>query len=277
MSDQTKSATATRGRVTTATRFAFLDVAWLLVLGLLLCMWWRGTWVLDEIKDPLGGVVPLIVPWAGALGGVTISLMGTAKHTRDWDDAWNVWHLVRPFMGMVAGTVAYLMVVVVLRAAGGLKEQDAFVTLTPVSIGLFFVIAFIVGFRDKVFLELVSKVATVVFSNGDAEAEDFAYALDVATLDFGQVPVRTDATREVRATVTAGQPQVLDSPWWRIEPAKGAFRARHEERTRTLGDIGLEVVFAPKEPGTATARLVTSIGGVEHAVSLRGEGTSSRP
>src|SRR3954462_8607766 len=104
--------------------FAALDIGWLVILLALLILYWRDWWLLSELTDPLGGLMPLIVPWAGALGGVTVSLMGTARHSRDWDGQWNLWHALRPFLGAVAGTVAFLIVVIVLRLAGGMEEGD---------------------------------------------------------------------------------------------------------------------------------------------------------
>ena len=58
---------------------------------LLLALWY--SWAYDETRcllnafcvtfsefDPVGGLLPLGVPWFGALGGVTISLYGVFDH-----------------------------------------------------------------------------------------------------------------------------------------------------------------------------------------------------
>ena len=41
-----------------------------------------GFWFLDDLNDPIAGVLPLGVPWFGALGAVTLSLYGVFDHNR---------------------------------------------------------------------------------------------------------------------------------------------------------------------------------------------------
>jgi hypothetical protein len=260
-------------------RFAIINVSWLGVLILLLAWRWRDVGILGDLPDPMGGVIPLIVPWGGALGGVAISLMGTAKHSVDWDESWNIWHAIRPFLGAVAGTLAFVMVVVVLRVAGGLQETDQAVTLTPVSIGLFLVIAFVVGFRDRLFLELVAKVAKVLFSNGDAGQAEFAFTLDADEIDFGRVSCGESVTRSVHVLVTSGTPSKLRANWHRIEQAQGPvqFTAALEDPPATYGVLGLSVRFAPTAPGGHAANLVILLDGISKQVSMTGTGVVRGP
>lgn len=259
---------------TTAKVFAAVGIGWLITLVGLLILYWRDWWILDDIADPVGGLMPLIVPWAGALGGVTISLMGTAKHSRDWDDTWNLWHALRPFLGAVAGSVAFLIVVIVLRLAGGMEDADERLQLTPVSVGLFFVIAFSVGFRDKLFLDLLSKVVSVLFANGDPTDEQVTYALNTNMVDFGNVDAGTTATSVVRVTLTsAAQVELADN--WKEVTGADATAFAVQSRLDTLGSSrDLAVDFTPQEKRGYDASLVTVIGEVRKEVPLRGVGVA---
>jgi len=152
--------------------FAVYGLLWIAILVLLctfyLFAWWPFSVLefLNKLKavSPLGGLVPLLVPWAGALGGATISLVGTAKHAGDWETKWNLWHFLRPVLGAISGTVAFIIVVIVLRTAGGLQDEATSVPSTFWADGLFLVIAFIVGFRDRMFLMLIARVADVILA-----------------------------------------------------------------------------------------------------------------
>lgn len=251
--------------------FAALDVAWVIVLVSLIFLRWKDVFGLGALGDPAGGVLPLIVPWAGALGGVAISLVGTAKHSRDWDNAWNVWHAIRPFSGAVAGTVSFFIVVVVLRTAGGLTEAATELPLTVTSIGLFFVIAFVTGFRDSVFLNLIADVAKVVFSSGSTPAEPISYSVDASEISFGQVPAGDTSRRTVRVTLTGGESVILQQGWCSVSDA--AFGCA-ELPINVLGAPyrDIEVSFRPPAKGPVQATLKIDIADQQKEVVLTGEG-----
>lgn len=77
------------------------------------------------------GPVPIAVPWFGALGAVTLSLYGVLWHRVDWDPTFTLWHVVRPLMGVVLGTVAYLLVAGGIVASGGAPSGTVTPTATP--------------------------------------------------------------------------------------------------------------------------------------------------
>ena len=110
-------------------------------------------------------VIPYWVPWAGALGGVSISLVGVARYSGDnWDPGrYAYWHLARPFLGGIFGTFAVLIVVLVLKTV---TTFDTKVPYTPQGVAVLCVFAFVVGFREETFRELVLKVVDVILSPG---------------------------------------------------------------------------------------------------------------
>src|SRR5207249_368955 len=66
----------------------------------------------------VGGILPIAVPWFGALGAVTISLEGVFLWNNQWDRKYNYWHIGRPLFGAVLGIVAFFLFVVIVSASG---------------------------------------------------------------------------------------------------------------------------------------------------------------
>ncbi|MEU4191768.1 hypothetical protein AB0E69_07720 [Kribbella sp. NPDC026611] len=196
-----------------------LDIVWIGGLGFLLLNYLNDphSWTNDVLPhDPVGGLVPLVVPWAGALGGTTISLTGAAKHAGHWLSRMTIWHLIRPVLGAVIGTLAYLMVAIVLRTAGGISDGTDIGKLGPVAYGLFMVIAFVAGFRESVFRLLISRVVDVIIGPGDT-AVDISYAVDHEVLDFGKFDGAEAQTRTVRILNTGTAVLSLDKNWAQLE------------------------------------------------------------
>jgi hypothetical protein len=81
------------GRTTTSgthrppgpTFFFVLGLVYLALLLLLAIGREARFWFLDDLHDPIAGVLPLGVPWFGALGAVTLSLYGVFDHNDHWD------------------------------------------------------------------------------------------------------------------------------------------------------------------------------------------------
>jgi hypothetical protein len=115
------------------------------------------------------GAVPIIIPWFAALGGVTISLTAVFRHTDDWDPSYFFWHIARPFMGMVLGSVAYLIFL-----GGVLASGSVAVSATPTS-GIqgisYDVIAFVGGYREDVLRALIKRVVDLILNPAGATAE----------------------------------------------------------------------------------------------------------
>lgn len=146
--------------------------AWLVVLevgylfGLVgLLLWYRDTDTLRALVPAQVGPVPLAIPWWGALGGVTISLTGIFRNARDWQSSYEAWHVARPILGAVVGTVGFLIFVVVIRATGSsLDGQSA------TGRAAFDLVAFLVGYREDIFRQLLKRATDVLFST-DSKAQ----------------------------------------------------------------------------------------------------------
>lgn len=154
---------------------------------------------IERIPDPIGGIVPIAVPWFGALGGVTISLYGIFDHSLDWQRRFNLWHIARPFVGAILGTMAFLIFIGFIQSTGKAP------TLTsPNSSGAlitYFVIAFVVGFREKTFRKLIQKVVDTILSPGSDPVPPVGISIDPSPVDFGTVPA--GSTKDMILTVTS--------------------------------------------------------------------------
>ncbi|WP_374455731.1 hypothetical protein [Nocardioides sp.] len=117
-------------------------------------------------------VVPLWVPFGGWLGGITISIVGVATHTHDWNrQMYGYWHLARPLLGLITGSVAVLIVLFVVTGVSGSPIPSGEETYEPSGIAVLFVLAFVVGYREETFRELVKRVLDVILTPGDKAAE----------------------------------------------------------------------------------------------------------
>jgi hypothetical protein len=153
-------------------RYLFpLELAYLLALGGLAYGYALhsavtiGPVTLPALREVMPGTiagVPISVPWFGALGAVLIGLYGIFDHShRDWDRALNKWHIARPFTGGVLGTVGFILFAALLRATGiGPGQLDSLGKL------VYFAIAFVVGFREETFRQLIKRVADLIVGPG---------------------------------------------------------------------------------------------------------------
>jgi hypothetical protein len=116
------------------------------------------------------GPMPLGVPWFGAVGAVLISLTATLEYTsKSWDPDWELWHYSRPLIGATVAVLAVLVFMAGILAIGsdptpGTDETPATITKNLA----YYVVAFLVGYREKTFRDLVKRVADVILSPGEA-------------------------------------------------------------------------------------------------------------
>lgn len=104
------------------------------------------------------GPIPRGVPWFGALGGVMISLAGVFEHRADWDSAFWPWHISRPLVGALVAVVAVLAfqsgVLAINATPPDSNSNTAFL--------FYYLISFVVGYREETFRLLIKRVADVV-------------------------------------------------------------------------------------------------------------------
>lgn len=141
----------------------------------------------------LGGVLPVGVPWFGALGAVIISLEGIfAYGQKSWDPSYNFWHVGRPFFGAVLGIVAFFTYVLIIISSGTvppfLLGQPP--TSAPKDYIIYYVVAFLVGYREETFRELIRRVTDLILKPGTSAPATPAITftrngIATTTLDFG--------------------------------------------------------------------------------------------
>jgi hypothetical protein len=101
------------------------------------------------------------------LGGVIISLTGVAEYqdrgrgpvTKGiWDPSYRYWHWMRPFVGATVALIAILVFQSGVLAIGASTDD-----LTTTAL-FYYVVAFVVGYREQTFRELIKKVADVILT-----------------------------------------------------------------------------------------------------------------
>jgi hypothetical protein len=173
--------------------FFLIDVAWIAALLVVAFGQASGWGWLRSIKDPFSGVVPFAVPWAGALGGVAISFVGVVGHSSAWNGPrFAYWHLARPILGCVFGTVAVLAVLLVLQ---NIKLADATNGYKPTGVAILAVISFVVGYREATFRALVVRIADVILGPGPLDAaRPIALVPEVVEFNHAALGVATTVT-----------------------------------------------------------------------------------
>jgi hypothetical protein len=139
--------------------FFWVEFSYLILLLAGVVVWFQWSALRQVLPNPIGAV-PLSVPWFGALGAVITGLSGVFYYNdyqrdpaRRWNPGYNFWHFARPFTGAAMGLVGYLILVAVVNATGSSGN-----TSKPIAD----VLAFLFGYREESFRELLSR-ATDLF------------------------------------------------------------------------------------------------------------------
>jgi len=133
-----------------------VQIVWLIGLAVLAVIYFLQRWSPDLMSL---GSIPIGVVWFGALGAVLISLTGVVEHAADWDGRLYLWHLSRPLMGAALGVVAVLILQAGVLAAG---TQPT--TGTGTKNLLYYLVAFLVGYREETFRELIKRLVDLIFA-----------------------------------------------------------------------------------------------------------------
>ena len=126
----------------------------------------------ELIPDPIGPV-PLAVPWWGALGGITISFTGIFRNSITWDNRYDLWHIARPFIGAIVGSVAFLIFIALIRATGVTAARP-----NITNSAIFDLVAYVAGYREEVFRELLRRASDSLFANSPRNANDYMRGRD---------------------------------------------------------------------------------------------------
>jgi hypothetical protein len=157
----------------------FLQMAYLGVLVLFLIAY-RVHWI--DPRRNFFGPVPFLVPWFGAVGAVLLSFSGVFEYGgRAWSPDYRFWHWSRPFIGALAGSISVLIFQSGILAVGGDLPSQA--KATTAKNLLYYIVAFVVGYRENVFRDLVKRLADVILT----PAPDTAVPPKITTIEPPQV------------------------------------------------------------------------------------------
>jgi hypothetical protein len=130
-----------------------------LIAGLLVYINWP---TFKEHVPATIGPLPLAVPWFGAVGAVALSISGVVDHFSDWDSSYAVWHLVRPVIGAVTGSVGALIIISGVIASTGSPSLNSSLTKD-----IFYdLVAFLAGYREETFRSLIKRITDVIVGPG---------------------------------------------------------------------------------------------------------------
>lgn len=159
-----------------------IQLVYLACLGVFVIMY-RAQWVIDVRRD-FFGPVPLLVPWFGAVGAVVLSLSGVFEHRTDWDEEYCYWYWSRPLIGGVTGTISVLILQSGILAVGGTLPNTS---TTPTAKNLlYYLIAFISGYRENVFRDLIKRIADVILTPGQQAAPPTIASVQPSQVQSGQ-------------------------------------------------------------------------------------------
>ncbi len=213
-------------------------------------------------------VMPLWVPWGGALGGVTISLVGVAQHAFEWDAArYRYWHISRPVLGAISGTMSVLILVFVLRGVAPEVGADGF---DSKGVAILTAIAFVIGYREETFRELIKRVVDLVLRPTPVEnAGGGVISFVPYVVDFGAVAVGAAHTKAALlfngssesvavdlANLSAGPADL------RLEAAAGQLAPRES--------WSLDLVWSPQRAGVLNHSFDLTAGGRRVNLLVRG-------
>ena len=105
--------------------------------------------------------VPDSIAWFGAVGAVMISFQGIFDHREDWDPLFNYWHVARPIVGAGLGAMSFLIFSVIVTLAGSAPPDPAKAP-SVANLNIFHVLAFIVGYREQTFRDLLKRVTDLI-------------------------------------------------------------------------------------------------------------------
>jgi hypothetical protein len=152
-----------------------VQIFWLLALAGGAVVYFLGSWPHQLV---LLGSIPIGVVWFGALGAVLISLTGIVEHAGDWDPGFNLWHLSRPLVGAALAVVGVLIIQAGIIASG--TPPSAATPGVPKNL-LYYLVAFLVGYREETFRELIKRLVDLIFSPSTTPPKPAITSLSPAT------------------------------------------------------------------------------------------------
>jgi len=141
----------------------FLQLLYLAGLGALAGLYFNHTLIHRHVL----GTLPIAVPWWGAVGAVTLSLAGVFEHGEAWKKSYAYWHWARPFIGAVLASFSVLAFQAGVLAVGTSTNTSSTAVTNPKYL-FYYVVAFIVGYREETARALIKRVADVIIGPGES-------------------------------------------------------------------------------------------------------------
>jgi hypothetical protein len=183
---------------------------------------------LGFLRDLNDGIIPLGIPWFGALGGTVLSLYGVFDHNREWDAKWNYWHVARPLVGSIFGVLGFLIFVGLINAtvpnnsavppapvvsaspSGSVATPVATATVATRTIPTcceqlipYYVLAFLLGFREETVRTLIKRATDLLFGPGiPGVTPPPGLAISPSPIEFNDVTAGEVADKTVMITNT---------------------------------------------------------------------------
>lgn len=253
----------------------FILLAEFVILVLLFGLYVAGALAFTHIPLVIAEVLPLAVPWGGALGGVCSAIIGVTSHWKEFGSStkspqatkWNPWYLVRLPIGAAFGSVAALIVVLFLGTVG--TTNTGAIDLSPTGSATLFVLAFIVGYQQDVFRKLVDRVVAVVLGTGkeDVAGDDFSLP---DSLDFGTQKANT--VTALALTIRNDGRSLLKLSRSQLVVTGDGFSITSTPAAIAAGETGdAEVTFAPTEAGDFSGSVTITARGKSKVVALTGK------
>lgn len=254
---------------------------WILGLELALLL---GLLVLQVVNPLLPhdtlllGIVPLVVPWAGAVGGVVNALIALGGHSELWFDdpnqgrAFNIWYLGRLPVSAALGTVAAGIVAIFLHTVDVKAADDGSFTYTPLAKASLALVAFAIGYHQKAFDGLFTRLMSALLGQGTAGGRPVVSTTEA--VDFGTVKLAGSSTRLITLTNATKETQTVDTGSATVKGTDAAaFSLVGLPVTIQSGAAAdIQVEFAPTAAKRFSAAVTFSVGDSSTSVVVEGTG-----
>jgi hypothetical protein len=117
----------------------------------------------------------------GGIGGAVAVLYSLFKHVgkRDFDKHYAISYVGKPFLGLIVGATAYMIVALVVRALGIMPTSQTVGDLEPapaIAPGVIYLVAWAAGFKEDRLLALVDRLMKQVFGSSQKKDESASSA-----------------------------------------------------------------------------------------------------
>ena len=138
-----------------------IELLYLLALWVVLILYFTHT---IHPRHTVGNL-PVPVPWFGALGAVLISLVGIFEHPLDWNRGHAQWHWARPLVGASFAIVSVMILQAGIVSVGSDPHNPG------KSVALYYIVGFVVGYREETFRELIKRLVDVLLRPGSTDGD----------------------------------------------------------------------------------------------------------